>query len=406
MKIAGCFVFLAAAICHGQILRLSEVVAGPGKGVERMTLHPDTADEQTFFIKTEAVVDDSDVVAASLDPSSSGRLLVKLNEKGAAKLEAATSRMKQGREQMAFIVDGKLWSVPMVVETLSDLFVVDSRNMDEDSFRALARRLTKGNLDDTAAMKAVGLNPDLKTEPYTEEEYQALKAGREKAGVYCLDRAPGEAELNAKLRKGMTEKEVTDLFGRPSSRMQDDKPDRYSLSFLLAPEKHEPNRKREALPAGFSVSFIDGKATDWNVIYSTFQRQEKIIGLPPSTLQMTLPEMQFDNGKPDFVAYFEGIIITDLRQSLNQRDISDLLTSTLQVAGLCMLPDSKIKDLDADCDIMRILGLHFPEVAELRARAESRRIPGADLDAALMPYLNGEKELPTGKIDESKSKKP
>jgi hypothetical protein len=59
------------------------------------------------------------------------------------------------------------------------------------------------------------------------------------------------------------------------------------------------------------------------------------------------------------------------------------------------LEPNKNADVSADCDILRVLSHHLPEVKKLRQSATNGRIAIATLNETLSPYSNGEKPLPT-----------
>jgi outer membrane protein assembly factor BamE (lipoprotein component of BamABCDE complex) len=318
---------IVAGVCSGDTLRISELADGAGEGSERMVLKNEGG-EEVLFVKTQAVLGDADVKEAWPDPTFDGQITVKLNEDGGKKLKQATARMQHGRDRLAIIVDGRLISAPVVQATLGSSFVISGfKDMEfrglDDLARKMSGRPPRPEGEEPEPPKPL---PKIETVPFTEEEYQANKSMREKMGLFHIDSVPTEDELNKILRKGMGRNEVFKLFGKPY--MASDKPhdDNFYLIYQIAPEKRPDNPKREMLPDGFKADFSDGKLSRWSHTYSNAPREEKVVGREEPTLRAILPEIDFSSGDVDFVAYIEGIVVSDPKQSVNKRDLGDLVS--------------------------------------------------------------------------------
>lgn len=383
-----------AAICSGNTLRISELVDAAGDGVERMTLKSENG-EEVLFVKTQAVLVDTDVEQAWPGVTSGGQIFVKLNEDGGKKLRQITAGMQHGRDRLAIIVDGKLISAPVVHATLDSSFVISGfKDMEWSELDDLARRMSgkppRPGAENSDAAKPL---PRMKTVPFTEQEYQANKTLREKMGIFHIELVPTEEDLNKVFRKGMNRDEVVTLFGKPY--MASDKPhdDNFYFIYQIAPEKRPDNLKREMLPDGFKVDFTGGKLSHWSHTYSSAQREEKVVSAEKPTLRATLPEIDVSSGDVDFVAFVEGIVVPDPKQSVNKRDLGDLISIAMMFTS-SLDEDLGAVTLNADCDYMKTLSHNFSEIAALRREAKEGRVRVDKLQEKLSPYASGVKELP------------
>ena len=211
-------------------------------------------------------------------------------------------------------------------------------------------------------------------------------------GLFYLDAMPSEEELDARLRKGMSQAEVLTEFGRPTLGPKAPTGPDFRLSYKVAPERLPENPKRDVIADGFAVNFIDGKVVQWSRTFSNSQRQEKPVDRSPRVLKTTYPKIDFPDENMDLVGFFEGIKIENPRQKITIADLGDLLSLASMVSET---PDiNKKTDVSADCDVIRTLAHHFPEIEELRKKANQGRVPLSPLAQALSPYLMGEKRLP------------
>jgi outer membrane protein assembly factor BamE (lipoprotein component of BamABCDE complex) len=395
MKPILAIIFLTiAGSCCGDTLRISELAVGAGEGSERMVIKHEDA-EEALFVKTQSVVGDADVKEAWPDPSDGGQIIVKLNDAGGKKLRDITARMKHGQDRLALIVDGRLISAPVVQATLDSSFVISGfkdkqlRDLD-DLARKMSGRPPRPEGEEPEPPKP---HPKIETVPFTEEEYQANKAMREKMGHFHIDSVPTEEELNKVLRKGMGRDEVLKLFGKPYMASEKPHADNIYLIYQIAPEKRPDNPRREMLPNGFKVDFSNGKLSSWSHTHSNESREEKVVGREEPTLRAILPEMDLSSGDADLVAFVEGIVVPDPKQSVNKRDLGDLISIAMMLSST-LDKDSKEVTLNADCDFMKTLSHSFLDVAKLRQGAKNGRVRIDKLNEILSSYALGERELP------------
>lgn len=388
------------SVCSGDTLRISELAATAGEGSERMVLKTEDGEEE-LFVKTQTIIGDSDVMQALPDLVSGGQISVKLNVDGGKKLKQATARMQHGRDRLALIVDGRVISAPVVQATLGSSFMINGfKDMEFNDLDALAGSMS-GRPPRPEGQNAVPPKPLPKREtvPFTDEEYEARKTMREKMGIFYLESVPSEDELNSVLRKGMGREEVVKIFGKPHITSDHEDHRTFYLLYLIAPEKRPENWKLEMLPNGFKANFSDGKLSKWSQTYINATREMKVTGGEKPTLRAILPKIDFAADDLDLVSYVEGIVIPDPKQSVNKRDLGDLIAIAVMLSN-SIDEDSKEVTLFADCDFMKTLSHNFADVATLHKSAKHGRVSIATLNEILTPYTLGEKELPV-KIRES-----
>ena len=168
-------------------------------------------------------------------------------------------------------------------------------------------------------------------EPYTAQEYQERKEMREKLGLHFLESIPEKGDLDQLIRKGMTSTEIEKVLGKAYMKFDSLDEDRnFHWHYSLAPEKRPENP----------------------------------------------------------------------HQKVNQADLKALLSMS-QLVGLAKNIDgeegAKGADklfLSTDCDLMRALAQHFPEVKELCKKADKGKVSGGALNDALSPYQTGDQPLP------------
>ena len=381
-----------ASVCAGDTLRISELADGPGEGAERMVItHGDS--EKEYFVKKKTLLGDSDVEQAWPDPARQDAISVKLNDAGAKKLNETTAKMRHGKDQLAIIVDGRLISAPVVTSTLNNAFIISGfRDLEHEDLDNLARRMS-GLPPRPEGEQPMHSIPQIQSIPFTEEEYQARKAEREKLGVFHLESLPNEDELNNALRKGMTREDVIERFGRPFMAGGNSNWENFSIFFQIAPEKRPDNPQREMRPDGFKTDFVDGKLVRWSHTYSNAQREGKVPGMQQPMLNVILPEMDVAADDFDMVAFVEGIRIPEPTQHVNMQDMMDLV-STITMLAATFGEEAENLRMDANCDFMKTLSHNFAEVAELRKQADGDKLRISVLNALLAPYAYGEKEFP------------
>lgn len=394
------FLISCAVASADQVLRVSRVVAAAGEGIEQMTFNSGDR-EEALFVKKEAVVNSADVQEAWAEILPSMRnISIRLKPEGAKKMEAATGEMRLGVERLAVIVHCKPVFAPAVQSKLGAQFIIEGfDDLTDEELKELARKIA-GRQPEVPGVEMPELKlPELKREPYTEDEYQQIKASREKLGIFHLDKLPSEEELPAALRKGMSVDEVVKVFGSPYLPSRELGPEASVLGYRIAPERRGESPDGKVVQDGFDVHLRGGKVSGWTFSYSNFPRELKRVGREAPSLRMTAPELKPPIEDFDFVDYFERVDVENPRQSVNQTDLEDLLSLAAMVAST---PDRKGPEkvsVRADCDLIETMANHFPEIAGLRKDAEGGKIRLIALRDAMAPYVSGRKPLPGGKAD-------
>ena len=378
-----------------EVFRVSRVVKAAGEGIERMTFKSGDH-EEVLFVEKAAVVSAADVQEAGAEilPSMRG-ISIRLKPEGGKKMEAVTGEMLLGVERLAVVVEGKPVFAPVVQAKLGAEFWIEGfDDLTDEQLNELARKIAGRPPGAPGVAKPELKRPEEKREPYTEEEYQQIKARREKMGIFHLDKVPSEEELSASLRKGMSVDEVVKVFGRPYLPAGDLGPEVARLSYQIAPERREESPDGKAVEDGFDVLLKDGKVTGWAHRFSNAPKELKRVGREAPSLRMTAPELKVPVQDVDFVAYFEQVDVEDPRQKINRTDLEDLvaLCSMLGSWSDQEVPEERL--VRADCDLIETMAVHFPEVAALRKEAKDGRIRVSSLNEALEPYNTGRKPLP------------
>jgi len=396
MKTLPLLALLIASVAQGEVLRISEVREVSGDDTERMTHRyrfEGQEKEEELFVLKEAIVGDRDVARAEV--AGKGEIYVELNPEGAKAMEEATGNMIPGLSRMAIIVDGKVVSAPGIRMKLGGKFQISGmEEMGDRALENLARRMSgKPELDPKEDVpQPTPPRPRPNTVPFTEEEYQQIKARRENMGIYHLDKVPSKEELEAKLQKGMDRDAVIAAFGKPY--MASGKPDdgTFQLDYQIAPEKREANPERKMIHDGFTICFSEGKVTLWNFSSSDIPREEKAVGRVPGLLVASYPRVDFSSGDVDLIAMIEGVKIPNIRQELNITDLQQLLSLTITVSSSDEGAETE-QWISTQCDFMKILALHFPEVEDLVDGTAGDKVTLKSLGTAVSPYATGDKSL-------------
>lgn len=378
-----------------EVFRVSRVVEAAGEGIERMTFKAGDH-EEVLFVEKAAVVGAADVEQAQAEILPSTRhISIRLKPDGAKKMSAVTGEMKPGVERLALIVEGKPHSAPRVYDKLGAHFIIQGfDDLTDDQLKELARKIA-GRPPGAPEPEMPELKlPEQKREPYTEEEYQQIKARREMMGIFHLDKLPSEEALAASLRKGMSVDEVVKVFGRPYLPLADIGPEASWLSYSIAPERRTESPDGQAVEDGFHVHLRDGKVTGWSYSYSNSPKELKLVGQEAPSLKMTAPEIEGPIKEFDFIDYFEKIDVENPRQEVNQRDLSDLIALCSMLGSWSNQKEAEDRLVRADCDLMETMAIHFPEIAVLRKEAKDGKILVSALSEAVAPYLTGRKPLP------------
>jgi hypothetical protein len=214
-----------------------------------------------------------------------------------------------------------------------------------------------------------------------------------KMGIHYLDSLPSEEELAKSLKVGLSYEEVRKLYGKPTHREGGAQDPKTSATWIIAPERSEPNPELADIPVGFDVDFSKGSVAGWRQIRGQMSREEKLVGLEPSTLKVVLPEIDLSEGEPDWIAFVEAIQVPDPTQPVNKRDLTDLLAIILPMGHSLNGQEPGAAHISANCDFMKTLAHNFPEVEALRTQAKTGRVKVEKLLSVAHPYLSGEKPL-------------
>lgn len=395
-----CLLIFCAEVSADEVFRVSRVVAAAGEGIERMTFKYGDH-EEVLFVRREAVVNSADVQEAWAEVVPSMRCIsIRLKPEGAKKMEAATGGMRLGVERMAVIVEGKLVFAPAVQSKLGAQFVIqgfDDRT--DDELKELARKIAERPPGVPGVEVPEVKRAEHKWEPYTEEEYQQIKAGREKMGIFYLDKVPSEQELAALLREGMNIDEVTKALGRPQRISRGAGGEASALDYRIAPERREESPDGRAVEDGLRVHLDGGKMFRWSYSYSNAPKELKRVGRQAPSLKMTGPEIKGPIEDLDLVELFEAVEVAKPREKANQTDLENLVGFAAMLGSAMDREEPGKVSVRADCDLIDTLAIHFPEIAAIRKDAEGRGILLTALRDAMEPYVSGRKPLPGDKAD-------
>jgi hypothetical protein len=379
----------------GEVFRVSRVAKAAGEGIERMIFKAGDH-EEALFVEKAAVVSAADVQEAGAEilPSMRG-ISIRLKPEAGKKMEDVTGEMIPGVERLAVVVEGKPVFAPVVQAKLgAGIWIEGFDDLTDEQLKELARKIARRPPGEPQEEMPELKRPEEKREPYTEEEYQQIKARREKIGIFHLDKVPSEEELSASLRKGMSFDEVAKVFGSPYLSFGGPGPKATRLSYEIAPERRNESPDGKVVENGFDVLLRDGKVTGWAHRFSNFPRELKRVGGEAPLLRMTVPELKGPMEEVDLVEYFEKVDVEDPRQEVNGRDLAELLALCSMLDSWSEQREPEERLVSADCDVMETMAIHFPEVAALRKEAKDGRIRVSALSEALEPYNTGRKPLP------------
>ncbi len=396
MKALICILLIAWTPAFAdEVFRVSRVVEAAGEGAERMTFKAGDH-EEVLFVEKAVVVGAADVEQAQAEilPSMRG-ISIRLKPDGAKKMEAVTGEMRLGAERLAVVVDGKPVFAPVVQAKLGvGIWIEGFDDLTDEQLKELARKIAGRPPGDPGANQPKVKRPEQKWEPYTDEEYQQIKARREKIGIFHLDKVPSDEELSASLQKGMSVDEVVKVFGRPYLPSPDIGPEVLGLSYKIAPERRTESPDGRAVEDGFRVHLRNGKVTGWSHSYSNSPRELKPVGREAPSLRMTAPEIEGPVEEADLLDYFEKVDVENPRQKINRTDLEDLLALCSMLDSWSGQEEADERLIRADCDLMETMAIHFPEIEALRKEAKEGKILVSALSEAVAPYLTGRKPLP------------
>ena len=385
---------LAAGLSHAtETLRLSTVVEPGTPDAKEMPYQTPTG-EQRVWVSNKPIITEKDVKTASPSLSQEKTVNVQLTDDGTAAMIAATTPMRPGVDRMAIIVEGKLQSAPVLRSVpLGTEFIIEGlADYDDRQLANLARGMMgQPPLRPDAAGPAP---PRPKLVPYTEEELKAIKKQREKLGIFQLDRMPDQAELDKTLHQGMTADEVIAIYGKPARHNR--KPDHkdFYLEYEIAPERRPDKPVNGMVPDRFKVEFRDDKVASWRPsLWSNAPRELKHESQAPRLLlKGSFPAIDMADEDVNLVAWIEGISIPDLSQQVSQGDLGALLS--LLYSTTIPSDATEHDTIRPDCDVLKILAKHLPDIAKLTAAAKDGKIPLPDLHAVVKRFCLGETPIP------------
>ncbi len=378
-----------------EVFRVSRIVAAAGEGIERITLEV-AEHEEVLFVKKEEVVNSADIQEAWAEILPSMRhIAIRLKPEGAKKMAAVTGELELGVERLALIVDGNLESAPVVNGRLGAQFVIEGfDDLTDQQMKELARKIAGRPLEVPGVEMPEVKPPEEKWEPYTEEEYQQIKARRAKLGVFYSDTLRSEEELDAMLGKGMSRAEVVAALGKPTSGEGDAEEANSVLVYHVAPERWKEEGDARMLSTLLMVHFTDGKLSDHEVHYSVGTRELKKPGWVPPMLRLSAPEPDLSRKPQTEVEYFESVKAEEPEQAVNRTDLEELIGLVTRLESMQIPGGATPPVVSAECDLILVLAHHFPEVGVLRKNARNGTIAVAALGEAVIPYRSGRKPLP------------
>lgn len=251
-----------------ETLRISAVVKPDSPDAKPMTCKSPDGDRRVW-VSNKAIITEKDVKSAHPVLWLERAIGVELTEEGAAAMIAATTPMHRGRDRLAILIEGRLHSDPVIQSVpLGASFLIEGlTDYDDRQFANLIHGMM--GREPLAAQEepippAAGPEPpQAKLEPYTEEEFKAIRERRERMGIHQLDRLPDQAELDKTLHRGMTADEVIAIFGKPSRHNRKAGRRDFHFEYEIAPERRPDKSAGNMTPEGFKVEFRDDKVVSW-----------------------------------------------------------------------------------------------------------------------------------------------
>lgn len=400
---AGTLLIHSSLAC-GELLRLSKVAGGENANTERFEL-TNGDKREVLFVEKQAIITGADVKSAMRSPQQAHALAVMLTDGGGKKLGAATNDA-HGDMRIAILINGEVVTAPTVNMKLGKHFIIEGLKDIPDSDLDLLGWQIEGRSDEEIArlLREKQLSDSVpqpnRPEPeyYSEEEYAALKQEREKMGVFHVDRLPEKDELDRRLSVGMSMANVLADFGKASRRSLDDEGNVISLEYELAPEKRSVST--EMRPDGFRVKFDAGKVTRWDFHHwSSSPRQ----GKPPKggrrALEAKIPQADLAAKDFDIIRWVEEIELA-FKDGEDQPTVQDLMDLTSIVFSAAQTGNDTSM-IEANCSVLKMLAVGFPEVEALRSKAKEEKISLLKLNELLSPYVLGQKPFPDSKEDQN-----
>ncbi|MDP4625817.1 MAG: hypothetical protein NWT08_11845 [Akkermansiaceae bacterium] len=393
MKFTALIFLFLTHLSTAEILRLSKVVEKPGEGITEMEL-TQGEETQAILVEDKAILTETDIAVAMPSLQQEDAVDITLTPEGTEKMIAATTPMRPAIDRIAIILNGRIKSAPVVQSVpLGKRFVISG--LDEKNEPKRLAGLLTGKSDEEIDKEITNQEERLKSLPprpepvfYTEEEYQELSKQREHIGLYYMDRLYAEEQLDQLLSPGMTRKEVVAIFGKPNSvsQMNDGK---QTLTFETAPEKLPLEKEMRML--SFTAHFKANRLTRWGSYKSGERtREPKPIPSKPGNLIIKTPRADMSSPDFDFISFFENHEIS-LKPGETEPTKGEILSLVGWIWSISQ--GENPQSIDNQCDAMKILMQHIPELQVLSEESKDGRIPLTEVEEALKPYVLGDKTL-------------
>ncbi|MGJ8644346.1 MAG: hypothetical protein ACSHX9_13130 [Luteolibacter sp.] len=186
----------------------------------------------------------------------------------------------------------------------------------------------------------------------------------------------------------MTCKEVIAIFGKPNSVSKKIKC-KQTLSFETAPENLPLEKAMRML--SFTADFQANRLTQWgSSMWGARTREPKPIPSIPGNLIIKTPRADMSSPDFNFISFCENHEIS-LRPGETEPTKGEILSLAGWIWSLSQSQDPQ--DIDNQCDLMKTLTPHIPELQELSEESKDGRIPLSEAGKAVEPYVLGEKPL-------------
>lgn len=366
----------------------------PGDGLVEMT---DASTGKKLYMHKEAVITNehiakAEAVQASYATDDTWTATVFFAKEGTRRIAEATGN--NIGKALGIVVDGKLIMAPIIMVKIEiDTVSIGSSLQSKEEAISLAKKIYP---EAVAKPREEKLPDGVELIEYTDEEYSALKAQREKNGMFYIDRAWSKEELDQMLKKGMSPESVTRILGKPTHVSVFN--GKTNWSYELAPEKHPVPRKLH--DSGATLDFENDQLVFWGMIGGDAWRELRRKYPEQSELKMTFTPMDWHKGNfgvDDYVKMLESIKIEDTKHQLNLPDTHSILGIVVQSGYFKNMSGEDIV-ISGNGDLVKLLEANFPEVAQYNWPGKKDKDRGkvelSKLKDLLEPYLKGDKTLP------------
>lgn len=394
VRVVVCLAITSVLAAGPEVFRISKVLPAGSENSETMELKHGDETEQLLVAK-EAIVTGEDVEDAYAVPEGAGMSLgVKLSEQGGEKMAAATRKATVGVDRLAIVIDGEVVMAPVLLQSeLGKNISITLGEKDWKEVSDLADRIM--GRESESRMPNAESHPPLvfhKTVPYTEKEYQEVKALREKVGVFFRETIPTDEELDASLRKGMEFGDVVAMFGKATGLFGDREKGDFTACYDLAPELGDDDPNDHMTRRGFMITFEGGGVVRWSLVWSSQKPRMKRFDEVERKLMIVPRDLGYSTGEVNPLRIVEEIEIPDPAQEVTRADIYDLLYLVWQPCQY--RKEYEIQSIDANCDVLTCLSRHLPHIRKCRNEAENGRVELSLLETIVRPFILEGKTVP------------